>query len=698
MAKQPKAKMAPSSGAGTGGGGGGGGGGAGKPAGKIRWGILTTGNIAKKFAGGASRAKSAVLTAVGSRDLAKAQAFAKEFNIPTAHGSYEALLADKNVDAVYIATPHPLHAEWAIKAADAGKHILCEKPITLNHADTMTVIEAARRNNVFLMEAFMYRCNPQTKKLVELVREKAIGEVRMIRASFSFHAGFNADSRLFANKLGGGGIMDVGCYPVSVARLIAGVALGKPFADPIDVKAIGVLGKSNVDEYTAALLKFPGDILAQVSTGVALNQESVVTVYGTTGRIEVPQPWFCTGREGGSSKIIVHKYGEKAPQEIEVSTDQWLYEIEANTVAEFLADRQAASPAMSWDDTLGNMRTLDQWREQIGLVYDGEKPEAYALPLSRQPLAVRAGSKMKYGRIEGIDKKISRLVMGMDNQRTIAHATAMFDDFFERGGTTFDTAFIYGGGRPEVLFGQWVKNRNLREQIVLIGKGAHTPFCNPTDLTKQLVTSLERLQMDYVDIYCMHRDNPDIPVGEFIDVLNEHVSAGRMKVFGGSNWSIARVDEANVWARKHGKQGFSVVSNNFSLARMVDPVWGGCISASDKASREWLRKNKIALMPWSSQARGFFIPERAAPDKKEDAELVRCWYADDNFERQKRAVELAKKKGVAPINIALAYVLCQPFETFPLIGPRLISETVSSFPALGVELTPAELAWLNLEA
>jgi aryl-alcohol dehydrogenase-like predicted oxidoreductase len=131
---------------------------------------------------------------------------------------------------------------------------------------------------------------------------------------------------------------------------------------------------------------------------------------------------------------------------------------------------------------------------------------------------------------------------------------------------------------------------------------------------------------------------------------------------------------------------------------MIDPVWGGCISASDKLSREWLAKNKLALFPWSSQARGFFLPERSAPDKKEDPELVRCWYSDDNFQRQARAIELAKKKNVSPINIALAYVLCQPFETFPLIGPRLISETASSFPGLEVELTPAEVKWLNLEA
>jgi len=195
----------------------------------------------------------------------------------------------------------------------------------------------------------------------------------------------------------------------------------------------------------------------------------------------------------------------------------------------------------------------------------------------------------------------------------------------------------------------------------------------------------------------MHRDNLAVPVGEFIDVLNEHKKAGRIKVFGGSNWSIERVQAANDYAASKGLQGFSVVSNNFSLARMVDPVWKGCISASDNASREWFKKTQMTLIPWSSQARGFFVPGRAAPDKKEDAELVRCWYSDDNFQRLERAKELAKKYEVSSINIALAYVLNQPFPTFPLIGPRQLSETRTSLPALDVALTPDEVAYLNLE-
>ena len=267
------------------------------------------------------------------------------------------------------------------------------------------------------------------------------------------------------------------------------------------------------------------------------------------------------------------------------------------------------------------------------------------------------------------------------------HGAAVWDDYYARGGNTFDTAYVYGGGLQEKLLGQWIKNRGVREDISVIVKGAHTPLCTPEWLTKQLEESLGRLQTSYADIYMLHRDNLEVPVGEFVEVLNEHVKAGRIRAFGGSNWTLARVAAANRYAAQKGLQGFSVVSNNFSLARMVDPVWAGCISASDKESRRWLKKHQLPLLAWSSQARGFFT-DRAGPDKRDDEQLVRCWYSEDNFARRERAITLAKKKGVPPIAIAAAYVLAQPFPTFALIGPRIVSETVSSLVCLGVTLTP----------
>src|SRR5438105_4075950 len=189
---------------------------------QLNWGILATGNIATAFAQGVSHSKTGKLVAVGSRSQEKADKFGSEHNVAKRYGSYEALLADPNVHAVYVATPHPQHVDWAIRAARAKKHVLVEKPLAVNHAQAMAIVEAAVENDVFLMEAFMYRCHPQTAKLLELIRERTIGDVRMIRASFGFNSAFNPDSRVYSNALAGGGILDVGCYPVSMSRLIAG--------------------------------------------------------------------------------------------------------------------------------------------------------------------------------------------------------------------------------------------------------------------------------------------------------------------------------------------------------------------------------------------------------------------------------------------------------------------------------------------
>ena len=186
--------------------------------------------------------------------------------------------------------------------------------------------------------------------------------------------------------------------------------------------------------------------------------------------------------------------------------------------------------------------------------------------------------------MDGLEKPVSRLVIGVDYHRAWPHTAVMLDDFFERGGTCFDTAYMYGAGRSEELLGAWVASRGIRDQVVILDKGGHTPHCDPESVTRQLEVSLGRLGTDHVDIYMLHRDNPAIPAGEFVDVLNEHHDAGRITVFGVSNWSLERVREANAWAAAHGKRGVAAISNNFSLARMVDPVWPGCIAASDP---EW---------------------------------------------------------------------------------------------------------------
>ena len=607
------------------------------------------------------------------------------------------MLADPAIEAVYVATPHPMHAEWALRAAEAGKHILCEKPLGLNLNEAQFIVDAAARNDVFLMEAFMYRCSPQTARLCELIREGTIGEVRVIRATFSFHAGYDLERRTLNNGLGGGGILDVGCYTTSMARLIAGVACGEPFAEPIEVKGTGHVGaESRCDEWAIASLKFPGGIVAQCATGVQLAQESDVVIYGSEGSIVVPSPWFCAGREGGTSRIVVRRSGA---EEREVTVESApLYAVEADVVGRNIEKRQGAWPAMSWDDTLGNMRTLDRWREDVGVVYDGEQPAAYAQPIGRPQLRVRSGNNMPYGELTGLDKRVSKLVMGTMAYSRFQDAAFVFDEFYARGGNCYDTAFVYGGGDPERSLGEWMKTRHTREETVVVVKGAHTPHCFPVPMKEELTISLDRLQTGYADIYMLHRDNLDVPVGEWVDALNDEVAAGRVRAFGGSNWAWERIEAANRYAAEHGKQGFSVVSNNFSLARMVSPVWNGCQASSEPAFREWHARTQFPLFAWSSQARGFFAPGRVAPDRTVEPELMRCWYSDDNFERLRRVNELADGKGVSPMAIVLRYVLAQLFPVFALIGPENLAELRSSFEGLALELTDAECAWLDLGA
>ena len=658
----------------------------------VRWGILATGRIAGTFADAVATSDTAVLAAVGSRTRDAAERFVRDRAGVTPHRSYEALLGDAEVDAVYVATPHPQHAQWTIRALEAGKAVLCEKPMGVNHAQVMAMVEAAREHDAFLMEAFMYRAHPMTQRVVQTIREGAIGDVRHIEASFGFAAPFSAGSRLYRNDLAGGGIMDVGCYAVSMCRLIAR-------EEPEDVRAVANFAETGVDAWSAAVLRFPSGIVAQAATAVSVGLPNRVTISGSEGSIRIPSPWFCADADG--------HWGFQIRRDAEVEVVEGrsapLYVHEVNAVSEALGKDARESPHMSWADSLGNARALDAWRESIGLVFDMERPERQTVPVHGRPLAV-AEPVMRHGTVSGIDKPVSRLVMGCDNQPDMRHAAVMFDHYFERGGNTFDTAHIYGGGRMESLLGAWIANRGVRDDIVIIGKGAHTPANFPDRVAPQLDVSLERLGTDHVDLYFLHRDNPDVDVAEWIDVLNRECDAGRVRAFGASNWSLERVRAANAHARTNSLRPFVAVSNQFSLARMVDPVWPGCISASTPDWRAWLEAEGLALFPWSSQARGFFTSrfdavraressgvDRRHGNQPSDDEMRRCWFAADNFARRERAVAMAAARGVAPIVVALAWVLSQPFPCFPLIGPRVLAETAESLTALGLTLAPDEL-------
>lgn len=345
----------------------------------LNWAILGAGGIARVLCNAMRFSKTGEVIAVASRDGSGAKALARDFAIPKWYAGYDTLLADETIDVIYISTIHPTHAELAINAARAGKHILVEKPMAMNHDEALAMVEAARQNDVFLMEAFMYRCHPQTAKVVELVRAGRIGEVRLIRAALSFQAPFDPDSRLYAQELGGGGILDVGCYPASGSRLFAGAAAGVPFLDPIEVKACALLGPTGVDHYTAATVQFENGIIAELIAGVANEMPHQLAIYGSEGVISLPEPWLPSSPARNAAqplpldtpfppaRIHVDFHDGRPTQEILVEADRDLFTYEVDTVAQHIADRQA--PAMSWQDTLSNMRLLDRWRQEIGLVY-----------------------------------------------------------------------------------------------------------------------------------------------------------------------------------------------------------------------------------------------------------------------------------------------------------------------------------------
>ncbi|MBZ9957033.1 aldo/keto reductase [Mesorhizobium sp. BR1-1-14] len=662
----------------------------------IRWGILGPGSIAKAFAGGVAGSRNGKLVAIGARDPGK-PSLAQSFPGARILEGYEALLTDAEIDAIYISVPHPGHAQWAIRAADAGKHVLCEKPLALTAFEADAMMHAARKAGTFLGEAFMYRLHPQTLKLVELIKSGVIGEIRMIKSSFGFAMpDFMPQHRLYANDLAGGGILDVGGYPVSMARLIAGAAAGKPFLEPDKVTGVAHLGQSGVDEWASALLHFPGGIVAEVSCSISLNQDNVLRIFGTRGRIEVPDFWFAGGdRDVGLGRIDV--IGADGVREtISVNEKRHVYSFEVDAAGDaILSGRQEfAWPGMAWADSLGTLRVLDRWRAAVGLEYEIEKAPLRTNTISGRPLRPGGKAIAKRG-IPGLSKPASVVALGFEDFRTFSSGSILLDAFFEAGGNLFDTGYVYGGGYTETLLGQWLKNRGVREQSVVIAKGAHSPLCYPDVIGKQLDQSLDRLQTDHVDIYFMHRDNPDVPVGEFVDAMDREVKAGRIRgPFGGSNWTMQRMDEAIAYAERTGKQKPGALSNNFSLAEMLEPIWAGCVTSSTDDWKAWLTARQMPNFAWSSQGRGFFT-ERAGRDRRDNEELVRVWYSERNFGRRDRAIELAARLGKSPIHIALAYVLNQPFPSVPLIGPRTLGELDDSLRALDIALSPADLQWLD---
>lgn len=317
---------------------------------------------------------------------------------------------------------------------------------------------------------------------------------------------------------------------------------------------------------------------------------------------------------------------------------------------------------------------------------------------------------MLYGSVKGVDKSVSRLVLGtmIINARELEKSFSLMDAAIELGCTTLDTAHVYGS---EGAIGRWMEERKNRDKVIILTKGAHpnadrkrvTPF----DITADMHDSLARLKTDYIDIYLLHRDDPDVPVGPIVECLNEHLRAGRIKAFGGSNWRHERIQEANDYAQSYGLVPFTASSPNFGLAEQVEDPWGpGCVSLSGPGEvkvREWYQKTQMPIFAYSSLGRGFFsgrITRENFLELKEkgmiDGACLRAYCHEVNFKRLERVQILAREKGMTVPQIATAYIMNQNLNVFALIGAVSREEFQANVEASKLKLTPEELEWLDL--
>lgn len=332
------------------------------------WGILGTGKIARIFARDLAEARLGRLVAVGSRDGERATAFAAEFGAARAHAGYDELIADPDVDFVYVATPHTTHVDMAVAAASAGKHVLCEKPLAVNAAGAREIAAAAANAGVFVMEAFAFRCHPQTRRLIELLQAGEIGELRSVTAAFGYDAGPAPSNYLLKPGLAGGSMLDVGCYTVALARQLAGVVSNRPFREPVRLEGAGLLHPDHgVDLDATAVAWFDDGFTAQLACSIRTSLDSTVQITGTEGFIRLPAPWL-PGKHGGVPRIVVQRRGTDV-REIAIEADRPLYAIEADTAVERAGAGLLEAPEMSWADSIGNMEVLDRWRRAVGVHY-----------------------------------------------------------------------------------------------------------------------------------------------------------------------------------------------------------------------------------------------------------------------------------------------------------------------------------------
>jgi aryl-alcohol dehydrogenase-like predicted oxidoreductase len=306
---------------------------------------------------------------------------------------------------------------------------------------------------------------------------------------------------------------------------------------------------------------------------------------------------------------------------------------------------------------------------------------------------------MQTARFEPLDREIGRLVLGTTWFDPVDQGAAFdnIDVFVGLGGTVIDTAENYGRGDSETVIGRWLAAApGRRDQVLILSKGAH-PYdgrnrVTPEAIGADLAGSLERLGVDQIDIYLLHRDDESVPVGPIVEALNEHQAAGRIRTFGASNWTTARLDEAAAYAADQGLHPFTSSSVQFALAIPRAEPWPLCISGRDPQSTAWYRQTRMPLFAWSSQASGFFA---GTDDDRSDAELERVYGSEANRDRRRRARDLGDRLGFDPAQIALAWVTAQPFWIFPVVRARRAEHLEASVAAMDIALDPATRAWLD---
>ena len=665
---------------------------------KIKWGIIGSGNIADAFAHSVKYCQDSDLVSVFGRNEEAVKQFSAKFTVKS-YTNLDSFFTSDEIDAVYIATPHSSHFTYSLEAIKNNKHILCEKPLTMNYLESMTLLSLAKEAKVFLMEAYMYRTHPQTFNILDhLDLFKNTQEKIFIESSFGFSAELPKEHRLRNPLLGGGAILDVGCYPLSMVKLIAGNLQGMPFADPESINATGRLDETGVDLQSEAHLVFSDQIEAKISCAIDEEYSNDLKIKSGNLELVVEQPWHCGQFQDGNSSIKILDSGDLI-KEVSYLDTVGLFTREIDHASKCIQEEKFESALVSHADTQSNMLWLDKWRQEVKIKCPYESFENSPIPASRFYLMQK--TQFQNTAIKGIEKYASRLALGCDNQTSSLHAFTMFDHFYGAGGRIFDTAYIYNNGKGDKYLGDWINSRNLEKDIIVIGKGAHTPQCEPQFIRPQILESLERLNIETLDIFCLHRDNPDIPVSEFMDALDEVKSEGLINLIGASNWDLERFSEARDYAQLNNKEPFTALSNNFSLAEMVDPVWPGCVGVNNQYIN-YLIENQIMLFPWSSQARGFFIEKKEITSNEHFSnpsleEEVRVWHNEKNLKRRAKCFEIAKQKNLQPIQVALAYVVQKSSLIFPLIGPRTIFETNSSIEATQINLSAQEMIDLSID-